>query len=159
MASIGDVSNDELDLEVKRSLHNVLGPVVATGRDFDWIVQAILGSLCMQYVPLFCFLATVSAFKLISLSFFSLRTKSYEAHVRLPLCLVEPEYVSFLGAGYGAIRCLHRISFLARLNSLIEEAIDRVIDGERRSIQHLQHSSMSNASTFRISSLSRPRAR
>lgn len=55
MTNIGnDVTNDEMDLEVKRSLHNILGPVVATGRDFDWIVQAILGSLCMQYVSLFC---------------------------------------------------------------------------------------------------------
>ena len=59
-----------------------------------------------------------------------MRTKSHEAHVRLPLCLVEPEYVSFLFAKEGAVRCLHRISFLNRLNSLVEEATDSIINGE-----------------------------
>ena len=62
--------------------------------------------------------------------FFSMRTKSHEAHVRLPLCLVEPEYVSFLFAKEGAVRCLHRISFLNRLNFLVEEATDSIIDGK-----------------------------
>lgn len=44
------ISNDEIDTELKKKLFNVLGPVVATGKDFDWICQAILGALCMQYV-------------------------------------------------------------------------------------------------------------
>jgi hypothetical protein len=47
---------------------------------------------------------------------------------------VEPEYVSFLGTGYGAVRCLHRISFLARLNSIIEEATDRVVLGKTNAV-------------------------
>lgn len=38
----------EIEDVVKLKLHEVLGPVVATGRDFDWISEAILASLCMQ---------------------------------------------------------------------------------------------------------------
>lgn len=38
----------DIEDEVKRKLHDVLGLVVATGRDFDWISEAILASLCMQ---------------------------------------------------------------------------------------------------------------
>ncbi|KAL3787638.1 hypothetical protein HJC23_011786 [Cyclotella cryptica] len=100
----GEISIDSIDNEIHRSLHNVLGSVVEAGRDFEWICQAILVSLCMH-----------------------LRTKTHEAHVRLPLCLAEPDYVGFLGAAYGSVRCLHRISFLSRLNSIVEEATDRVI--------------------------------
>ncbi|KAL7487630.1 hypothetical protein ACHAW6_013214 [Cyclotella cf. meneghiniana] len=99
-----EISIDNIDNELRLSLHNVLGSVVETGRDFEWICQAILVALCMH-----------------------LRTKAHEADVRLPLCLAEPDYVCFLGAGYGSVRCLHRISFLARLNSVVEEATDRII--------------------------------
>jgi hypothetical protein len=134
------ISNDEIDTELKKKLFNVLGPVVATGKDFDWICQAILGALCMQYVSVPVLRAGGVIFTLILqfcphlFFYYSQRTRTHEAHVRLPLCLVEPEYVSFLGTGYGAVRCLHRISFLARLNSIIEEATDRVVLGKTNAV-------------------------
>jgi hypothetical protein len=36
------------DRALQESLRHVLGSVVNAGPDFDWICQAILGSLCMQ---------------------------------------------------------------------------------------------------------------
>lgn len=49
MSSIGDdISSEAMDISLQKSLKAVLGTVVATERDFEWIVQAILGSLCMQ---------------------------------------------------------------------------------------------------------------
>lgn len=38
----------EMDQIVQSSLHKVLVPLIGTGKDFDWICQAILTSLCMQ---------------------------------------------------------------------------------------------------------------
>lgn len=49
--------------------------------------------------------------------------------MRMPLALVEPEFVTFLGTRFGSVRALHHISFLSRLNSVVEEALDRIING------------------------------
>lgn len=59
----------------------------------------------------------------------SMRMKSHDAFVRMPLTLAEPAFIWELRQGV-AIRSLHRISFLSRLNSIIEEALDRTIDGK-----------------------------
>ena len=48
LSSIDSTVGNKIDETMKKSLQNVIGPVIATGRDFDWICQAILGSLCMQ---------------------------------------------------------------------------------------------------------------
>ena len=58
-----------------------------------------------------------------------MRMKSHDAFVRMPLTLAEPAFIWELRQGV-AIRSLHRISFLSRLNSIIEEALDRTIDGK-----------------------------
>ena len=58
-----------------------------------------------------------------------MRVKSHDAFVRIPLTLAEPSFIHDLRQGV-AIRSLHRLSFLARLNSTIEEALDRIIDGK-----------------------------
>lgn len=52
--------------------------------------------------------------------------KSNDAFLRMPLCLAEPSFLYDLRQGV-AMRSLHRISFLSRLNSIIEEALDRTI--------------------------------
>ena len=51
------------------------------------------------------------------------------AFVRMPLTLAEPAFLYDLRQGV-AIRSLHRISFLSRLNSIIEVALDRTISGK-----------------------------
>lgn len=58
-----------------------------------------------------------------------MRMKSQHAFVRIPLILAEPAFVFELRNGV-AIRSLHRLSFMARLNGVIEEAIDRIINGK-----------------------------
>ena len=57
-----------------------------------------------------------------------MRMKSHDAFVRIPLILAEPAFVYELRNGV-AIRSLHRLSFLSRLNCVIEEAMDRIISG------------------------------
>lgn len=44
----GEASDDEASQFIRESLHRVLSPLVGEKRDFDWICQAILTSLCMQ---------------------------------------------------------------------------------------------------------------
>eukprot|EP00571_Detonula_confervacea_P013933 CAMPEP_0172304572 /NCGR_PEP_ID=MMETSP1058-20130122/5968_1 /TAXON_ID=83371 /ORGANISM="Detonula confervacea, Strain CCMP 353" /LENGTH=2415 /DNA_ID=CAMNT_0013015859 /DNA_START=210 /DNA_END=7457 /DNA_ORIENTATION=+ len=100
----GVALDGDMDQIVQQSLHKVLGPLIGGGKDFDWICKAILTSLCMH-----------------------MRMKSLDAFVRLPLTLAEPAFLYDLRQGV-AIRSLHRISFLSRLNSIIEEALDRTID-------------------------------
>ena len=92
-----------MDQIVRGSLHKVLSPLVGEGHDFEWICTAILTSLCMH-----------------------MRVKSHDAFVRMPLTLAEPAFMYDLRQGV-AIRSLYRISFLSRLNSIIEEALDRTI--------------------------------
>jgi len=101
----GKALDGDMNVIVHRSLHKVLGPLVGEGegKDFDWICKAILTSLCMH-----------------------MRIKSHEAFVRMPLTLAEPAFLYDLRQGV-AIRSLHRLSFLSRLNSIIEEALDRTI--------------------------------
>jgi hypothetical protein len=60
-----------------------------------------------------------------------MRMKSHEAFVRMPLTLAEPAFMYDLRQGV-AIRSLHRISFLTRLNTIFEEALDRTIHGKNR---------------------------
>ena len=57
-----------------------------------------------------------------------MRMKANDAFVRMPLTLAEPAFVFELRQG-AAIRSLHRLSFLSRLNSVVEEAMDRIIIG------------------------------
>lgn len=59
----------------------------------------------------------------------SMRMKSHDAFVRMPLTLAEPAFLYDLRQGV-AIRSLHRISFLSRVNSIVEEALDRTINGK-----------------------------
>lgn len=93
----------DIDVIVQTSLHKVLRPLIDDKRDYDWICQAVLTSLCMH-----------------------MRMKSHDAFVRMPLALAEPGFVYDLRQGV-AIRSLHRISFLTRLNSIVEESLDRTI--------------------------------
>ncbi len=58
----------------------------------------------------------------------SMRMKSHDAFVRMPLTLAEPAFMYDLRQGV-AIRSLHRISFLSRLNTIFEEALDMTIEG------------------------------
>ena len=58
-----------------------------------------------------------------------MRMKSHDTFVRMPLTLAEPAFLYDLRQGV-AIRSLHRLSFLSRLNSIIEEALDRTINGK-----------------------------
>jgi SNF2 family DNA or RNA helicase len=99
----GEALVPDIDHIVRESLHKVLSPLVGEGKDFDWICNAILTSLCMH-----------------------MRMKSHDAFVRMPLTLAEPSFMFDLRQG-AAIRSLHRISFLSRLNNIIEEALDRAI--------------------------------
>ena len=99
----GEALVADMDLIVRGSLHKVLSPLVGDGKDFEWICTAILTSLCMH-----------------------MRVKSHDAFVRLPLTLAEPTFMYDLRQGV-AIRSLYRISFLSRLNGIIEEALDRTI--------------------------------
>jgi SNF2 family DNA or RNA helicase len=99
----GDALVPDIDHIVRESLYKVLSPLVGEGKDFDWICKAILASLCMH-----------------------MRMKSHDAFVRIPLTLAEPSFMFDLRQG-AAIRSLHRISFLSRLNNIIEEALDRAI--------------------------------
>jgi SNF2 family DNA or RNA helicase len=101
--AFGAALDVDMDHILRGSLHKVLSPLVGNGRDFDWICNAILGSLCMH-----------------------MRMKSHDATVRMPLTLTEPTFMHDLRQGV-AIRSLHRISFLSRLNSIIHDAIDRTI--------------------------------
>ena len=57
-----------------------------------------------------------------------MRMKANDAFVRMPLTLAEPAFVFELRQG-AAIRSLHRLSFLSRLNIVVEEAMDRIIIG------------------------------
>lgn len=59
----------------------------------------------------------------------SMRMKSHDAFVRMPLTLAEPAFMYDLRQGV-AIRSLHKISFLSRLNTIFEEALDKTIAGE-----------------------------
>ncbi len=61
----------------------------------------------------------------------SMRMKSHDAFVRMPLTLAEPAFMYDLRQGV-AIRSLHRISFLSRLNTIFEEALDMIIYGEKK---------------------------
>ena len=61
--------------------------------------------------------------------------KSNDAFVRIPLTLAEPAFLYELRQGV-AIRSLHRISFLSRLNSIMEEALDRTINGKNDECPH-----------------------
>lgn len=92
-----------MDETVRECLKEILGSVLDEGKDFDWICNAILSSLCMH-----------------------VRMKNHDAFVRMPLTLAEPSFVFDLRNGM-AVRSLHRISFLSRMNCVIEEAMDRVI--------------------------------
>lgn len=98
------VSAEGMDEVVRESLRDVLEPWVCQGKDFQWICDSVLAALCMH-----------------------MRVKAHEAFVRMPLCLVEPMFLHELRQGV-AIRSLHRLSFLSRLNSLVEEAVDMIID-------------------------------
>lgn len=53
--------------------------------------------------------------------------KSHDAYVRMPLALAEPTFLYDLRQGV-AIRSLQRLSFLSRLNSIIEEVLDKAIN-------------------------------
>ena len=63
-----------------------------------------------------------------SLPAHSMRIKANDAFLRMPLVLAEPAFLYDLRQGV-AIRSLHRISFLSRVNSIVEEALDRIING------------------------------
>ena len=97
------VSVEDMDDAVRENLHELLEPWVCQGKDFQWICNSVLSALCMH-----------------------MRVKAREAFVRMPLCLVEPMFLHELRQGV-AIRSLHRLSFLSRLNSIVEEAVDRII--------------------------------
>lgn len=98
-----DASAEGMDDIVRKNLREILEPWVCQGKDFQWICDSVLAALCMH-----------------------MRVKSHEAFVRMPLCLVEPMFLSELRQG-AAIRSLHRLSFLSRLNSVVEVAVDRII--------------------------------
>jgi len=104
LANINSHESHDNNVEeaLKNSLQNMLG-VIGKGPEFDWICEAILAALCMH-----------------------MRMKSQDAFVRIPLILAEPAFVFELRNGV-AIRSLHRLSFMSRLNGVIEEAIDRII--------------------------------
>jgi len=97
------VSAENMDEVVRENLREILEPWVCQGKDFQWICDSVLAALCMH-----------------------MRVKAHEAFVRMPLCLVEPMFLSELRQG-AAIRSLHRLSFLSRLNSVVEVAVDRII--------------------------------
>ena len=97
------ISAEDMDEVVRENLREILEPWVCPGKDFQWICDSVLAALCMH-----------------------MRVKAHEAFVRMPLCLVEPMFLSELRQG-AAIRSLHRLSFLSRLNSLVEVAVDRII--------------------------------
>jgi len=101
--AFGAALDVDMDHILRGSLNKVLSPLVGNRSDFDWICNAILASLCMH-----------------------MRMKSHDVVVRMPLTLTEPTFVHDLRQGV-AIRSLHRISFLSRLNSIIHDAIDRTI--------------------------------
>ncbi|KAL7473004.1 hypothetical protein ACHAXS_013390 [Conticribra weissflogii] len=99
--------SESLDQDVEQALKNCLQNmlwVIGKGPEINWICEAMLASLCMH-----------------------MRMKSQDAFVRIPLILAEPAFVFELRNGV-AIRSLHRLSFMSRLNSVIEEAIDRIIN-------------------------------
>jgi len=98
-----EVSAEGMDEVVRKNLREILEPWVCPGKDFQWICDSVLSALCMH-----------------------MRVKAHEAFVRMPLCLVEPMFLSELRQG-AAIRSLHRLSFLSRLNSVVEVAVDRII--------------------------------
>ena len=98
-----EVTPDSMNEVVRKKISEILQPWVCPGKDFQWICSSVLAALCMH-----------------------MRVKAHEAFVRMPLCLVEPMFLSELRQG-AAIRSLHRLSFLARLNSVVEVAIDRII--------------------------------
>jgi len=98
-----NIAEDETDELLRSSLGKVLVPLVGKGKDFQFIAQSILTSMCMH-----------------------LRMKANDVCVRMPLTLIEPSFVYHLTQGV-AVRSLHRISFMARLNSIVEEALDRAI--------------------------------
>ena len=102
-----NIAEDETEELLRSSLGKVLVPLVGKGKDFEFIAQSILASMCMH-----------------------LRMKANDVCVRMPLTLIEPSFVYHLTQGV-AVRSLHRISFMARLNSIVEEALDRAILGER----------------------------
>jgi len=98
-----EAEDENMDEIIQGSLHRVLSPLIGEGKDFDFICKAILTSLCMQ-----------------------MRIKTNDAFLRMPLVLAEPAFLYDSRQGM-AIRSLHRISFLSRLNYIIEEALDRTI--------------------------------
>ena len=98
-----EASVEGMDDIVRKKLREILEPWVSPGKDFQWICDSVLAALCMH-----------------------MRVKAHEAFVRMPLCLVEPMFLSELRQG-AAIRSLHRLSFLSRLNSVVEVAIDGII--------------------------------
>jgi hypothetical protein len=60
---------------------------------------------------------------------FHYEVQSCRRFLRMPLVLAEPSYVSELRQG-AAFRALRRLGMLARLNRVIEEALDSVLSGK-----------------------------
>mmetsp|Transcript_46337 Transcript_46337/g.69920 ORF Transcript_46337/g.69920 Transcript_46337/m.69920 type:complete len:365 (+) Transcript_46337:1341-2435(+) len=89
-------------------LSSILSPLSqsAGGPETEWICNALMSSLKLYQ-----------------------EAKTGRCSLRIPLCLAEPTFVSELRAG-AAFRALRRFAFLSRLNSVVENALDDVLNGK-----------------------------
>mmetsp|Transcript_46338 Transcript_46338/g.69923 ORF Transcript_46338/g.69923 Transcript_46338/m.69923 type:complete len:1184 (+) Transcript_46338:1551-5102(+) len=87
-------------------LSSILSPLSqsAGGPETEWICNALMSSLKLYQ-----------------------EAKTGRCSLRIPLCLAEPTFVSELRAG-AAFRALRRFAFLSRLNSVVENALDDVLN-------------------------------